>query len=69
MILYHINAGFPLLSEKSVVEGRVKETKRREGLLTGFSLSWRSAYGRGPPKGILQERADQKEGAEALGKG
>ena len=29
MILYHINAGFPLLSEKSVVEGRVKETTPR----------------------------------------
>lgn len=28
-ILYHINAGFPLLSEVSVVEGRVKETTPR----------------------------------------
>lgn len=26
MLLYHINAGFPLLSENSVVEGRVKQT-------------------------------------------
>lgn len=29
MLLYHINAGFPLLSEKSVVEGRVKQTTPR----------------------------------------
>ena len=29
MILYHINAGFPLLSENAVVEGRVKETTPR----------------------------------------
>jgi hypothetical protein len=29
MILYHINAGFPLLSEKTVVEGRVKKTTPR----------------------------------------
>jgi hypothetical protein len=29
MLLYHINAGFPLLSEKSVIEGRVKETMPR----------------------------------------
>jgi galactose mutarotase-like enzyme len=29
MILYHINAGFPLLSEKAVVEGRVKKTAPR----------------------------------------
>jgi len=29
MILYHINAGFPLLSEKAVVEGRVKKTTPR----------------------------------------
>ena len=29
MILYHINAGFPLLSEAAVVEGRVKATTPR----------------------------------------
>jgi galactose mutarotase-like enzyme len=29
MILYHINAGFPLLNEKSVIEGRVKATAPR----------------------------------------
>jgi galactose mutarotase-like enzyme len=31
MILYHINAGFPLLSEKAVIEGRVKKTTPRTG--------------------------------------
>jgi hypothetical protein len=29
MLLYHINAGFPLLNENSVVEGRVKKTTPR----------------------------------------
>ena len=29
MMLYHINAGFPLLNEGSVLEGRVKETRPR----------------------------------------
>jgi len=30
MILYHINAGFPLLSETAVLEGRVAQTTRRD---------------------------------------
>jgi galactose mutarotase-like enzyme len=42
MILYHINAGFPLLSEKSVVEGRAVETTPRNDIAAAGMGEWNS---------------------------
>jgi hypothetical protein len=40
MFLYHINAGFPLLSEASVVEGRIKKTLPRNEVAAAGMTQW-----------------------------
>lgn len=40
MMLYHINAGFPLLSETSVVEGRIKQTVPRNEVAAAGLPEW-----------------------------
>jgi len=40
MMLYHINAGFPLLSENTVIEGRVKTTTPRTENATAGLSEW-----------------------------
>lgn len=53
MILYHINVGFPLLSETSVVEGKVKNTiPRNEGAAAGLG-EWNMCR---PPTGGYAEQ-------------
>lgn len=41
MILYHINAGFPLLSESAVIEGRVLSTEPRNETAAAGLNEWR----------------------------
>ncbi len=53
MILYHINAGFPLLSEKAVVEGRVKKTTPRAGNAAADLGKWNTCQ---PPTGGYVEQ-------------
>lgn len=40
MILYHINAGFPLLSETARIEGRVRETVPRDDVAAAGLSDW-----------------------------
>lgn len=40
MLLYHINAGFPLLSEASVVEGRIQNTVPRNATSAAGMSEW-----------------------------
>jgi hypothetical protein len=66
MILYHINAGFPLLSEKAVVEGRVKKTTPRTKNAVADLGKWNTCQ---PPTGGYVEQCfshDVEADAEGL---
>lgn len=66
MILYHINAGFPLLSEAAVVEGRVKQTTPRNDDAAAGISEWRLCQ---PPTAEYAEQClfhDVEEDADGM---
>lgn len=53
MLLYHINAGFPLLSEASVLEGRIRDTVPRNAAAAAGMSEWNRCQ---PPSGGYVEQ-------------
>lgn len=53
MLLYHINAGFPLLSEAAVIEGRIKKTVPRNTVAAAGMGEWSRCQS--PTEGYIEQ--------------